>query len=105
MFCMRLAYGAGRLDWRRALNDIDVKELREWQAFDSLEPVGPWQPASMVASVNANEMRMVEAAKTGQKLPPESFYPQNAFVPGVGEKLREKEAEESCEAIDGMIGL
>jgi len=102
---MRLALQAGRLKWRRALGELSPKEFIEWMAFDRLEPIGPWQPASMVASVNANEQRMIAAAQGGQKLPPDELYPQNAFVPGVGEKLREQETKETVATLDGLIGL
>lgn len=102
---MRLSHSVGRLDWRRALNELEPWELREWQAFDWLEPVSPWQPASVMASVNANEMRMIAAAQSGQKLPPEDLYPSNAFVPGVGEKLKEHETKETIAALDRLVGL
>lgn len=37
---MQLAFQAGRLDWRNALNEISLDEFIEWYALDCLDGVG-----------------------------------------------------------------
>lgn len=103
---MRLALKAGRLDWRRAINEISISDFMDWLAFSEIEPYGgEWHQASMVASVAANELRMIAAGFGGEKLKPEDMYSTDAFVPGVGERKAAEEKKKITESLDDLIGL
>ena len=105
MQAMRLSLAAGRLDWRRALNEITPRDFAEWIAFDLLEPVGMWRLASMTASVVANEVRLIASGLGGQKMKPEDLYEVNAFVPLVQIAKQEQERKAQIESLDSIVGL
>lgn len=87
------------------MNEITPAEFMEWIAFDALEPVGLWPPASMVASVIANEIRLIAAGLGGQKIKTEDLYAVNDFVPGVAEKKQRAKTEQTLDSLDAITGL
>lgn len=103
---MRLALKVGRLDWRNVLRELSPQDLLDWMAFERIEPFGQeWHQASMVASVVANELRIIASGIGGQKVQSDDLYGADTFVPGVAERLARDEATANEKALKGLIGL